>query len=334
MILKRKKIWWLDHTINGRRIRESLSTTSKRDAQKLAEIRIAEILEHPSAVEKKQENYTFAALFALWEDRVLPFRKSPVNAQEKFWLEHFGDRPVIDIRRDEIERVLSTLSNRRGYGKKKVTPATRNRYLAAIRSLLNYAYKWEWIDAVPRLPAIVAEKNSRNTWATKEQAAQLIARLESGCRETALAARFALATGLRAANVFGMLESEINLATRTAVVPEEKFKGGRTHIVPLNAEAIAVIRELNPAPGARLFTRKEPMKKLWYKALKECGLEGFRWHDLRHTWASWHVQAGTSLPELQALGGWSDFKMVQRYAHLDQHALSSVADNISFSVAA
>ncbi len=103
MIFKRQKIWWLEKTIDGRRIRESLSTTSKRDAQKLAEIRIAEILEHPSAVEKKKKNYTFAALYALWEDRVLPFRKSPANSQEKFWLDHFGDRPVVEIRRDEID---------------------------------------------------------------------------------------------------------------------------------------------------------------------------------------------------------------------------------------
>jgi hypothetical protein len=203
MIFKRQKIWWLEKTIDGRRIRESLSTTSKRDAQKLAEIRIAEILEHPSAVEKKKKNYTFAALYALWEDRVLPFRKSPANSQEKFWLDHFGDRPVVEIRRDEIERVLSTLTRTpRSAGgqhasRGKVKPATRNRYLAAIRSLLRYAYKWEWIDSVPRLPDIVPENNARNTWATKAQAAQLIAALERGCRETALAARFALATGGR-----------------------------------------------------------------------------------------------------------------------------------------
>ena len=333
MITKRGKTWWLEKRIGGQRIRESLNTTSKRDALKLAERRIAEILEHPSAVERKKETRTFAGLYRLWEERVLPFRKTPANSQEKFWLDHFGDRPVVEIRRDEIERVLASLSTQHKFKHEQVKPATRNRYLAAIRSLLRYAYKWEWIDSVPRLPDIVPEKNSRNTWATKEQAGQLIACLERGCRETALAARFALATGLRQQNVFQMLESEINLETRTAVIPESKFKGGRTHIVPLNAEAIAVIKELNPAPGGRLFTRNEPLKKLWYRSVEEVGLEGFRWHDLRHTWASWHVQAGTSLPELQALGGWSDFKMVQRYAHLDQHALSSVADNVTFSVA-
>ncbi|MBL4710919.1 MAG: tyrosine-type recombinase/integrase [Gammaproteobacteria bacterium] len=56
--------------------------------------------------------------------------------------------------------------------------------------------------------------------------------------------------------------------------------------------------------------------KAWYKALKKTGLEGFRLHDLRHTWASWHVQAGTPLNALQELGGRSCAEMVRRYAHL------------------
>jgi hypothetical protein len=56
--------------------------------------------------------------------------------------------------------------------------------------------------------------------------------------------------------------------------------------------------------------------KAWYKALKRAGIEKFRWHDLRHTWASWHVQNGTPLHVLQELGGWETPAMVGRYAHL------------------
>ena len=59
------------------------------------------------------------------------------------------------------------------------------------------------------------------------------------------------------------------------------------------------------------------------------GIENFRWHDWRQTWASWHVQNGTPIHVLQELGGWSDVRMVQRYAHLAPEHLSADAGNIS-----
>ena len=60
----------------------------------------------------------------------------------------------------------------------------------------------------------------------------------------------------------------------------------------------------------------QPNTKAWRKALERAGIENFRWHDLRHTWASWHVQAGTPLHVLQELGGWETPAMVRRYTHL------------------
>jgi integrase len=69
--------------------------------------------------------------------------------------------------------------------------------------------------------------------------------------------------------------------------------------------------------------------KAFRNALTQVGIENFRWHDLRHTWASWHVQNGTPIHVLQELGGWSDVRMVQRYAHLAPEHLSAYAGNIS-----
>lgn len=54
----------------------------------------------------------------------------------------------------------------------------------------------------------------------------------------------------------------------------------------------------------------------WENACARAGLKEFRWHDLRHTWASWHIQDGTPLHVLQELGGWESVEMVQKYAHL------------------
>lgn len=56
--------------------------------------------------------------------------------------------------------------------------------------------------------------------------------------------------------------------------------------------------------------------KAWRLGLEKSGIKDFRWHDLRHTWASWHVQRGTPLHVLKELGGWETMEMVQRYAHL------------------
>ena len=64
------------------------------------------------------------------------------------------------------------------------------------------------------------------------------------------------------------------------------------------------------------------------KACRATEIENFRWHDLRHTWASWHVQAGTLLHVLQELGGWSTIAMVQRYAHLSPEHLAEHAARI------
>jgi hypothetical protein len=67
---------------------------------------------------------------------------------------------------------------------------------------------------------------------------------------------------------------------------------------------------------------------LWYAALKRAGIENFRWHDLRHTWASWHVQQGTPLHALQELGGWETAEMVRRYAHFSAEHLAPYADRL------
>ncbi len=106
--------------------------------------------------------------------------------------------------------------------------------------------------------------------------------------------------------------------------------------VPLNDDAIATIKAQIGKHNARIFTYKGvPIKKAgttaWRKALVRAGIINFRWHDLRHTWASWHVQNGTPLHILKELGGWSSFDMVQRYAHLAPEHLAEYANNSSAS---
>lgn len=66
----------------------------------------------------------------------------------------------------------------------------------------------------------------------------------------------------------------------------------------------------------------------WERSLRRAGIEEFRFHDLRHTWASWHVMSGACLQELMELGGWKSYEMVLRDAHLAPEHLSAAAQRI------
>jgi integrase len=72
----------------------------------------------------------------------------------------------------------------------------------------------------------------------------------------------------------------------------------------------------------------EAIGSAWKRSLKRAGIENFRFHDLRHSWASQHVMNGTSLQELMELGGWKSYEMVLRYAHLAPEHLSNAAARI------
>jgi integrase len=118
-----------------------------------------------------------------------------------------------------------------------------------------------------------------------------------------------------------------------AWIHADQSKSGRAFPVPLNENALEVLeKRLGEHPTYVITYRDQPVArtttKAWYAALKRAGIEDFRWHDLRHTWASWHVQSGTSLAELQELGGWSCHEMVLRYAHLGGEHLKRAAGRI------
>lgn len=219
-----------------------------------------------------------------------------------------------------------------GETKKGNKAATINRYLATLRSLLRMARdEWQWLDSVPKVRLLPGEVE-RDRWLTREEADRLIAACPP---HLAVIVRFALATGCRAREILDLEWDQVDLQRQTAWI--NQTKNGTPRGVPLNHDAVAVLREQVGKHPQYCFTfRGKPIKgnissTAWFAALRKARLADFRFHDIRHTWASWHRQAGTSCDELKELGGWKTRSMVDRYAKFATEHLAIAAARIEAS---
>jgi integrase len=121
-----------------------------------------------------------------------------------------------------------------------------------------------------------------------------------------------------AGEILGLEWGRVDLTRKVAWLDHGTTKSGDGRGIPLNADAVAALEATQGQHPRWCFTflgkRIQQSSTAWDKAKQRAGIEDFRFHDLRHTWASWHVKSGTSLPELMELGGWKSYEMVRRYA--------------------
>ena len=203
-----------------------------------------------------------------------------------------------------------------------------NRCLATVRNLLRTARdEWQWVEVIPKIRLLSGE-NERDRWLTYSLIAAASPHLKA-------LIRFALATGCRAREITGLEWSRVDLKRKTAWL--DHTKNGTPRGVPLNKDAVDVLEAERGTHPVFCFTyRGEPIaweltNSAWQSALRKAGIANFRFHDLRHTWASWHRQAGTSCDELKDLGGWKSRVMVDRYAKFATEHLSVAAARIERS---
>lgn len=319
-LYRRGDTWWIRFTTpSGERIRKSAGTEDKAKAKEYHDRLKADYWRLGKLGDQPERLWDEAAVTWLRETgHKADHRK---DAAKLKWLQkHLGNRPLRTIDRELLCRIGELKA-------KQASLATANRYLALIRAVLRKAtHEWGWIDTVPKV-RLFREASRRIRWLTHEQAERLLRELPEHQAEIA---RFALATGLRQANVLGLQWSQVDIVRRIAWVHPDQAKARKAIAVPLNDDAVAVLRRQLGKHLRFVFAyRGQPVQrvntKAWTKALRRAGIADFRWHDLRHTWASWHVQAGTPLHALQELGGWESVEMVRRYAHLAPAHLAAYA---------
>lgn len=316
--------WWVKITINGQTVQRSAGTDDRMKAQELHDRLKAEMWDQLRLGRKPRRSWQEAVV--RWIDETNDKATHKTDLVFLKWLHPFlGDLMLDDITLQVIDSIKAAKL------KEGVKKSTVNRYLEIVRAILLRARdEWEWIDHVPKV-RLYREGSGRERSLTREQAERLLSELPEHQRDMVL---FALATGLRQSNVYRLEWSQVNLALRHLHVPGWQSKNRRAISVPLNDLAMQVLTRMGGKHPERVFTYKgKPINaantRAWREALKRAGIEDFRWHDLRHTWATWQRQAGTPTYELQRLGGWRTGAMVERYAHVAPDTLAEAANRLN-----
>jgi len=132
-----------------------------------------------------------------------------------------------------------------------------------------------------------------------------------------------LNTGMRRGELFSLTWTSVNFYSKTITVGGDTAKTSETRHIPMNAETFNTLKAWKDQSGESAFVfpgleggRMEDVKSAWLKLLKEACITGFRWHDMRHDFASRLVMAGVPLNTVRDLLGHTDIKMTLRYAHL------------------
>jgi integrase len=313
--------WYASISIKGRaRIRRSTGTADKIEAQRIHDQWKAEAWQSPAASNGK----TWQHAAASWLTAEARGRTDRYFVRA--YTERLGNPSLDTLTTDTLTESMSASS-----------AGTWNRHRATVTAILNHAKAMGWLEKVP---AIQSRKSppGRTRWLTPDEWTRLESELPAHLLP---AARFALATGIRQANLLGLQWSEINLQRSVMWIHADNAKSGKAIGLPLSAEAVEILRGQIGQHTTHVFTfqRKRngkteriPMATIgeaYQRAVTRAKLPGITWHTLRHTWASWHVMNGTPLEVLQKLGGWSSFDLVLRYAHLAPEYLATWAGNAS-----
>lgn len=306
--------WWCRFTLGGREVRQTTGTADRREAEEY-ETRLRS--RYWRASKLGETFHTFGQAGERW----LNDSRDEHNSQRVAWFNvDMRDLPLRDITPEVIASARDAL-RRDGLSQRTV-----DHYMAVLRAILRAAQGWGWLDAVPKVP-MFNPKRPDPRWLTRPQFLELVKHLPP---HTADMARFAVATGLRRSNITGLTWDRVDLKRRTAYVQGSQAKAKKGIPIPLNSDAIAVLKRWKGRHEKYVFVFRgkkvyQVATKAWRKACKDAGQPGLHFHHLRHTWASWQVQAETPLSIVQALGGWETPAMVQVYAHLSPGHLAAYA---------
>jgi len=291
------------------------------------------------AARKQKEVPTFKAFV---EKQYLPYikaRKRSWRDDENRFRQHlipaFGNQLLNTVTRKQLVDLHRKLKEEYG-----LAGATCDHFIKQLKAMYNVAIQWEVVTENPatKIP-LFREPNQVENYLTDEQLQRLLIVLHTNeNRNVARVALYLLSTGARLTEALTATWQQMDLKSDTWRIPAATSKSKKVRAVPLNASAIDVLNEIQPDHklrmgflfvNARTGINLKTVHRAWYKIREEAGVPFLRLHDLRHMYASFLVNSGRTLYEVQQVLGHSSPQVTQRYAHLSTETLQAAASTAS-----
>lgn len=276
------------------------------------------------------------------ETRLLQKSESTQEAQHRhllWWKKQLGAHSLDRITPAILIEYREKLQSEVVRGGIKRSYSTCNRFMAALAHALTIAWKeWEWLEQNPiRRISKFREPEGRVRYLDDDEQRRL---LEECKKSTSchlyLIVLIAISTGMRLNEIKTLTWKQIDLRKGTIVIYKTKNK--RPRQVPLKGSALreleihSKVRRIDSDllfPGPLKTKSPVNMRSAWQRARDRAGLKDFRFHDLRHTAASYFAMSGASARDLCDIFGWKTMQMAMRYAHLSETHTAKIAEKMN-----
>ncbi len=276
---------------------------------------------------KKEKPLPFRQLAKDYAEEVDTTRRGRTGddrARIQRWVTAFGDQDAKTLTLSQIRAVHRTLR------KEQKKPATIHRHLTVLKAILNHADGLETLLTEIRKKIKVPEGDNKLVrYLTPEQESTLMAHLPHKYHPIVVVA---INTGCRQGELLRVRRADIDWNLGIMTIRESKT--GESRRAPLNSLVQAVLAkiqaDLSPSPTDLVFPLDaRHLRRTFDKAVRESALAPFRFHDLRHAWASRLAMQGANDRTLMALGGWKSPAMLIRYAHLSPTHLWAAVEGLT-----
>lgn len=266
-------------------------------------------------------------------DRYLVSRRPSRDSrrQLEWWRDHLSAEPVGKLSRRrvlQLRRRLAAESTRRGRVR---SSATVNRYVAALSGFLSWTQRRGFLERHPLrgIEPLVENPARVRCLSTQERNRLLVACREIGGLRLEALVVLALSTGAQRGELMRLRWSDLDLAQSGVSFPGNGRR--RARVLPLAVPALVLLRQLarvRRIDGDEIFAdpngRVVFPRAAWRSALESAAIRDFRFHDLRHSAASYLARSGASLPEIAEILGHKSLQGVRRYSHLTESQTPAV----------